>query len=171
MTFEPRSKNTPEKILSLITAILSIVLFGASGVVQRFSGIYQITAFVFAILAIQIYLKYVYSRYVYKATEDSLQIYKITGKKSICVASLDYEMSISQVISYEKYLESKNTFPKTNFNVNYCKNLFPKQYSVYFFEFNGKKSMMKFEPDNEFVCYVNELISGAVNDAEDIYEN
>ena len=167
MTFEPRSKNTPEKILSLITAILSIVLFGASGVVQRFSGIYQITAFVFAILAIQIYLKYVYSRYVYKATEDSLQIYKITGKKSICVASLSYAASKSRVMN----LESKNTFPKTNFNVNYCKNLLPKQYSVYFFEFNGKKSMMKFEPDNEFVCYVNELISGAVNDAEDIYEN
>lgn len=171
MTYQPNSKNTPEKVLSLSMAILAVVLFSSSGFVEKFSGMYQITAFVFAIVSIQIYLKYVFSNYIYKATEDSLQVYKVTGKKSICVASLDYEMSISQIINSEKYLESKHTYPKTNFNVNYCKNLFPKNYSVYFFEFNGKKSMMKFEPDSEFANYVNALISQAVNEADDIFED
>ena len=170
MTYQPNSKNLPEKILSISIAFIAIILFGASGIVPKFNGIYQVTAFVFAILSIQIYLKYVFSKYVYKATDESLQVYKITGKKSICVASLDYSMSISRVISSENYMAKKNSLPKTNFNVNYCKNMFPKSYSVYFFEFNGKKSMMKFEPDAEFSAYVNSLISQAIDDEDDIYE-
>ena len=104
MTYQPNSKNTPEKVLSLSMAILAVVLFSSSGFVEKFSGMYQITAFVFAIVSIQIYLKYVFSNYIYKATEDSLQVYKVTGKKSICVASLDYEMSMSQIINSEKYI-------------------------------------------------------------------
>lgn len=171
MTYSPQSTNKKEKALSITMAILAVILFGASGIVDKFSGLYQISAFVLAILSIQIYLKYVFSKYIYKATDSSLEVYRISGKKSICVCSLDYEMSLSTIVSSESYKNNKSEYPKTNFNVNYCKNLAPDNYYVYFFEFNGKRSMMKFEPDAAFAEYVSELISQAVNDEDDIYDD
>ena len=94
------------------------------------------------------------------------KVYKITGKRSICVSCLDYEMSLSHVISNAEYESKKNDYPKSNFNVNLCKNLAPDKFYVYFFDFNGKKSMMKFEPDSEFVEYINNKISKAWDMAE-----
>ncbi len=172
MTFRPKAYGKKEKLLSLALAVGAIILFALSGVVSRFNGIYQITSILFAVVSLEVYMKYVGSDYVYEAAETSLKVYKITGKKSICVCSLDYEMSLSPVIPSEEYEADKASFPKTAFNVNYAKNLSPKSYHVYFFEFNGKKSMMKFEPDKEFCAYVNEKIANALENRaeEDIDE-
>ncbi|MBE6681511.1 MAG: hypothetical protein E7600_04405 [Ruminococcaceae bacterium] len=166
MTFRPSSKSKKEKILSISLAVAAVILFLVSGLVNRLVVVYQLTAFVCGILSIEMYLKYVGSSYIYEAAEDSFKVYKVTGKKSICVSSLDYEMSLSHVVSKEEYEERKDSFPKTNFNVNLCKNFAPDSYYLYFFEFNGKKSMMKFEPDQMFADYLNDKISAAWEKAE-----
>ena len=168
MRSSPKSNNKKEKALSLVMAVVAVVLYVLTSVVHRFVVLYQLSALILAVLSVEIYLKYVFSNYIYEATETSLDIYKVSGKKNICVASLSYEMSITQIVSSEKYLNNKSEYPKTNFDVNYCKNINPENYFVYFFEFNGKKSMMKFEPDCEFVEYVNNLIAEAVTDEDEI---
>ena len=145
-------------------AVGAVVLFVFSGMVHHFPVLYQISAIVFAVVSIEIYLKYVASDYVYEAAEKSLKIHRITGKKSVCIASLDYEMSKTLVVKSSEYLENKSKYPKYNFNVNYAKNLAPKDYYVYFFDFNDKVSMAKFEPDDVFVNYVNEKISAHLSE-------
>ena len=169
MKSSPKSNNKKEKLLTLIMAIAAVILYVSTAFVQRFVVLYQLSALILAVLSVELYLKYVFSNYIYEATETSLDIYKISGKKSICVASLGYEMSMTQIIPADKFLADKSEYPKTNFNVNYCKNLFPDEYCVYFFEFNGKNSMLKFEPDKEFVEYVNKLIAESVTDEDEIY--
>ena len=161
MTYRPKASSNREKVLSLVTALAAVSLIIVSGVTQRFGGIYQISAIIFGVISIEFYLKYVGSDYVYDAADDSFKIYKVTGKKSICVSSLDYEMSLSQVISAAEYLENKNQLPKSNFNINLCKNFCPVDYSVYFFEFNGKKCMLKFEPNGDFTEHINKKIENA----------
>ena len=169
MKCSPTSNNKKEKILTLSMAIAAVVLYVSTAFVQRFVVLYQLSALILAVLSVELYLKYVFSNYIYEATESSLDIYKISGKKSICVASLSYEMSMTQIVSSEVYLNNKSDYPKTNFNVNYCKNLSPSEYYVYFFQFNGKNSMLKFEPDKQFAEYVNNLIAEAVTDEDEIY--
>lgn len=171
MTYRPKASGKKEKLISLLLAVCAIALFAASGVVARFAGIYQISAIIFAVISIEMYMKYVGSDYVYEAGEASLKIYKITGKKSICVCSLDYEMSLSTVVSRSDYEADKGKFPKTDFNVNYAKNLAPENYSVYFFKFNGKTSMLKFEPDADFSAYINEKIMTALENADNEYDD
>lgn len=166
MTYRPRNTSNREKILALVTAVAAILLFAIGGFVEYLPGVYQVTAIIMAITSIQLYMKYVGSDYVYEASEKSLKVHKITGKKSICVCSLDYEMSLSYVVSGKEYLKDKSKYPKTDFNVNYAKNLAPENYSVYFFLFNDKKCMAKFEPDEIFTEYVNEKIRIALNNAE-----
>lgn len=166
MTYRPKSLSKKEAVFSICTALLAVILFLLSGVVNKFSGIYQITALVLAVVSIQFYIKYVVSNYVYEAAEDAFKIYKITGKKSICVSCLDYDMSLSLCIDSDVYTADKNKYPKYSFNVNFTKNFMPKKYYVYFFEFNDKVCMMKFEPDEIFANALNEKISFALNNAK-----
>lgn len=170
MTFSPKPNGNKEKIISFLTAFSAILLILVSGVTSRFGGLYQISAIVLGVVSIEFYLKYVGSNYIYEAADDYFKVYKITGKKSICVSSLDYEMSLSYVIDSSEYEKNSDKFPKTNFNVNLCKNLAPKKFCLYFFEFNDKKCMMKFEPDEAFVSYINQKISLAWETAENIEE-
>ncbi len=166
MTFRPKNNTKKELILSVATGFCAAVLFVISGIVASFTVVYQITALLLAVFAVELYVKYVANDYVYESTERELKIYKITGNKSICVASLDYEMSLSNMIAVKEYTKNKDSFPKQNFNVNYCKNLSPREYYVYFFEFNGRKTMMKFEPDDVFVNFANEKIEIALKNKE-----
>lgn len=166
MTYRPKNNSNKEKLLSFITALAAVLLIVLSGIINKFGGLYQISAIILGVVSIEFYLKYVGSDYIYDAADDYFKVYKVTGKKSICVSSLDYEMSLSHVVTRQEYEENKDKFPRTNFNVNLCKNLAPKDYSLYFFEFNGKKCMMKFEPDEVFTEYINNLISAAWEKAE-----
>ena len=167
MTYRPASDSKTEKNICLICALTAVVLFFVSGFVSRFAFGYQITALFIAVVSVEMYMKYVGSDYVYEASDKSLKVYKINGKKSLCVCSLDYAASLSRVVSSDEYLGNKDKYPKTNFNVNFAKNLAPKKYCVYFFEFNEKKSMMKFEPDKAFADYVNEKIDNAMKNKDE----
>ncbi len=162
MTYRPKSTSNKEKILALACAIVAIVLFTLGSFVEFFPALYQITAIILAVVSVELYMKYVGSDYIYEAEESSLKIYKITGKKSICVCSLDYEMSLSEIVTCDEYLKNKDKYPKYNFNVNYAKNLAPEKYSVYFFVFKDKKCMAKLEPDEVFSEYVNKKIRAAL---------
>ena len=163
MTYRPQSLSKRANKVCFLCAAAAVLLFAASAFVARFEFAYQLTALILAVASVEIYMKYVGSDYVYEAAEASLKVYKITGKKSICVCSLDYEGSVTRVIPAEEYSANKSAYPKVNFCVNYEKNMFPKNYYVYMFEFNGKRSLMKFEPDEAFVNYVNPKIDSALN--------
>lgn len=158
MTFRPTLNSNKEKFLSLLLAICAVILILLSGVVKYFAGVYQLTALVLAVISIQIYMKYVGSDYIYSAEEDAFKIYKVTGKRSICVCSLDYDMSLTEVIPFGVYTKNKDDFPKSEKYVNFTKNMTSGVYSVYFFEFRGKSTMMKFEPDIVFSDTLNEKI-------------
>ena len=170
MTYRPKSQGNKEKLLSLLFALFAVLLIITSGIINRFGGLYQISAIVFGVVSIEFYLKYVGSDYIYDAADDYFRVYKVTGKKSICVSSLDYEMSLSLVVNKSEYENDREKFPKVNFNVNLCKNLAPKEYSVYFFRFNGKNCMMKFEPDEAFARYLNNKISASLEKTEYDFE-
>jgi len=162
MTFRPKTRTGKEKAISIIGAVFSIILFALSGVVTYYKFAYQITALLLAVVAVEIYMKYVASDYVYDANESVFRVYRVNGKKSICVCSLDYNGSVTKVIRSSEFEAHKKDYPKFNFCVNYCKNLFPKDYYVYMFEFNGKRSLMKFEPDEIFVGYLNSAVGEAL---------
>ncbi|MBR4979374.1 MAG: hypothetical protein IKX77_02365 [Clostridia bacterium] len=162
MTYKPTSKDKTAVFLSLILAFACIFLLYFSSVFAVYPMIFQIIALFFAVFALQIYLKYIYSNYVYEACENDLKIYRISGKKSICVCSLSYEESTSKVFSSEYYETHKSELPKVRISTNFCKNIFPKDYYLYYFNFNSKQASLKFEPDEIFVKFLNEKIENAL---------
>lgn len=162
MTFRPKAKNFKAPFLSGICALFSVASFYFATRVEMYMIVYQICAIVLAIIALQIYLKYVQCDYVYKLAEKELEIYKVSAGKSLCVCSLSYEESICEIVSSEAYKKEKKKYPKTQIATNYCKNIFPETYSLYFFNFNSKKAMLKFEPDDIFIEEFNKKINIAL---------
>lgn len=166
MTYRPKPKNAVASFLAGTCAVFAVASFYASSKVQMYMGFYQLASVIFAIIALQIFLKYVQSDYVYEACEHDLKIHKITGNKSVCVCSLSYEESISCCVESDYYLKNKNKFPKSKISINYCKSVFPSDYSVYFFNFNSKTAVLKFEPDEVFSKYLNQKITYVISEKE-----
>lgn len=173
MTYRPQRKNMSAVFLSVFCFVFSVIAFYITPKIGLYMWAYQIAAIILAVVALQIFLKYVQSDYVYKADEHDLKIYKVTGDKSVCVCSLNYEESISGVVSAVTVEKNKADYPSTKIALNFCKNIFPDEYSLYYFNFNGKTSVLKFEPDEIFANYMNEKISAAkraVENEEKDYE-
>ena len=158
MRYCPLKSNNKAIVMSIICSVAAVVLFVSSAFVHSFGALYQITAIILAVISLHLYLKYIACEYVYEACENDLKIYKTTGKKSICVASLSYAASKSRVMNLREYTLLKNNMPKYSYTVNYAKNLYPEQYCLYYFDFNGKTVRMKFEPDDVFAEYINKHI-------------
>ncbi len=170
MRYNPLKKDNKAVTLTVISAVFAVILFATSAFVNSFVLLYQASALVLAVVSLQIYLKYVASDYVYEATDTDLKIYRVNGKKSICVASLSYECSKSSVMTEKYFFENRKSLPKYSYTVNYAKNIAPKTYSLYLFDFNGKTVRMKFEPDDVFTAFVNSKIENSLaqNKAQEI---
>ncbi len=166
MTSRPKAKNFKAPFLSGICALFSVASFYFASRVELYMIVYQISAIVLAIIALQIYLKYVQCDYVYKLAEKELEIYKVSTGKSVCICSLSYEESICEIVSSAEYKRNKSKYPKTQIATNYCKNIFPETYSLYFFNFNSKKAALKFEPDAAFTEEFNKKIKIALFERE-----
>ncbi len=147
-------------------AALAVFLFGFSPYTSSFRLFYQIGALIFAIVALQIFLKYASCNYVYKADANELKIFRITGKNSVCVCSLNYEESLDTAHPASYYAEHPDKAPKTKIALNFCKTLFPVDYAVYYFNFNGKTASLKFEPDKVFLEHFNKKICEALENAK-----
>lgn len=162
MTFRPKSKNFKAPFLSGMCALFSVASFYFASLVESYMIVYQLSAIVLAVIALFVFLKYVQCDYVYKLTENELEIYKVTRNKSVCLCSLSYEESICEIVSSEEYKKNKSKHPKTQIATNYCKNIFPETYCLYFFNFNSKKASLKFEPDTAFTQEFNKKINLAL---------
>lgn len=88
MTYRPERKNMSAVFLSIFCFVFSVIAFYIAHKIGLYMWVYQVAAIILAVFALQIFLKYVQSDYVYKADEHDLKIYKITGDKSVCVCSL-----------------------------------------------------------------------------------
>ncbi len=170
MTCQVPQKDKRAQLLSLICIVAAVALYYTSSLVSAFIIVYQITALVLMIFGVEILLKYVMSNYEYEATENDLRIYKMTGRKTQCVCSLAYSESLSAVLTAREYEQSKASYPATKLAVNHCKNIFPREYAVYLFNFNGKPSLLKFEPDAAFVSYVNDRIRQSLQTEEEDHD-
>lgn len=166
MDYRPKRKNYKAALLSGFCTTFAIALFFVSSAFDAYRWAYQLAGLLLAIVGVQVFLINVQSDYVYKADQNDIKVYRVTGNKSLCVCCLSYEESLSEVVTAKYFLENKKSFPKNKLAVNYCKNIFPEDYSLYFFNFNGKVNRMKFEPDEIFTNYMNEKIRAALANKE-----
>lgn len=86
MTYRPKKNSRKASGLALAAAIVSVLCFCFSPYLPA-PVVYQLAGLVLAVVALQIYMKFVQSDYEYRVTANDLEIYKLTGKKSTPVCS------------------------------------------------------------------------------------
>ena len=172
MDYRPKRKDFKAAVMAAVCCCFAVMLFVISGYVSSVRWAYQLAGLIFAIVGVQVFFTNVQSDYIYKADKNDIKVYRVTGNKSLCVCSLSYEESLSEIVTAEYFKKHKKDFPKNKLAVNYCKNIFPTEYSLYFFNFNGKVNRLKFEPDDVFAKYMNEKIKSALENKEnEDYDN
>ena len=81
MTYRVPKKDKKASLTALLAAIFSVLCFAFSSFMNA-PVVYQLTGLVLAVVALQVYMKFVQSGYVYEVTENDLRIHKITGKRA-----------------------------------------------------------------------------------------
>lgn len=158
MKYSPKGDKRPAITaftLSLALTAISTLLFSNGGISP---WIPQLSAVVFAVCSVQIYIKYILSEYRYAFDENNLCIDKIVGKRIVPLGSLDLTCSLAEVMSLDVYRKRKDELPKPDLRFNYCKTMRLKNPYVYMFTFNGKNALLTFEPSGEFVDILNDAI-------------
>lgn len=159
MKYSPPGDKRPA--LAAFTLFLALTAVSAAMFANKSISpwIPQLSAVVFAVCAVQVYVKYILSEYKYAFDDRNLCIDKIVGKKIVPLGSLDLSYSLAEVMSKSEYNEKKSTLPKPDIMFNYCKTMRLRDPFVYLFEFNGKNALLTFEPNGEFVCALNAVIN------------
>ena len=88
MTFRPKASDKKAPACAVICFAAAVFSFYFSSRVSHAALLYQVAAIILAVVALEVYLKYIASDYVYEASAKELKVYKITGNKSVCVCSL-----------------------------------------------------------------------------------
>ena len=114
MTYRVPKKVKKASLTALLAAIFSVLCFAFSSFMNA-PVVYQLTGLVLAVVALQVYMKFVQSGYVYEVTENDLRIHKITGKKSTTVCSMSLEESLTGVLSAAYAAKMPQSCRKTPF--------------------------------------------------------
>jgi hypothetical protein len=157
MTFRPKLKNKIAHNIVLFSLLACALLFVAAKQLNQIQWLFQMVILVLAVLAIQVLLKYILSDYIYELRDTNFLIYKIQGKKSVCLCSLSLTQSMCPVMTRDEFRKRSETLPKHHVSLNYCKNIAPKDEFLYMFDFNGKITLLLFEPDEIFVKHMNNI--------------
>lgn len=122
----------------------------------------QLACLVFAICDVQIAVRYILSDYLYFLDGNILKIYKITGKKSVCVLSVSLSDIKGSLYNKEEYKEKK-----VHMKLNYCKNMFAKERKYLLFTFNETECSLCFEPSEEFCKLLLEALCADIKENKD----
>ena len=111
MTYRVPKKDKKASLTALLAAVFSVLCFAFSSFMNA-PVVYQLTGLVLAVVALQVYMKFVQSGYVYEVTENDLRIHKTTGNKSTTVCSMSLEESLTGVLSAAYAAKNAAKLPK-----------------------------------------------------------
>jgi len=129
--------------------------------IHNFRLIYQLSGVVTATIAVQITTRFIISGYIYILDKTDFIIVRANGKKSVRVCNISLETAVGISESNKKFAEIEKQFGKIDARLNYCQNLFPDKTYSYIFDFNDKKTLIKFECDKFFIAEMKRRIEYA----------
>jgi hypothetical protein len=176
--YAPQKNTRNAAVFSAVCLIASAVSMMVSSL-GRISMILQLIAFFSAVLGILVLVRFVLLKYVYILDGVNFIALKIdkSGKSSqLCNINLETAVAVAE--KNKKFAEIEQEYGKIAIRMNFCQNLFPENFFTYIFEFNGKKSALTFEADDNFIIqmrvridYAKSLIETGFGDSENSYGN
>ncbi len=146
-------------IWSFLLMLAGITLYISSAFVPKYVSVVQAVSFAFFAFSIYIITRYVLTSYYYEIDGENFRIVKVTGKKNepMCNISLRTKGEVKT---------PKDKRKATRIRYDYTRNFTPNDKYIYCFEWNGKDAEIVFEPNADFVAFMNAKIKELANAPE-----
>ena len=157
MKFSPQSNTVKALMISIFFTVASVISLLFASKLLQYKWLMQLLFLCFATTAIQIFMKYVLTKYEYICSDGNLMIYKSLGRKKVLIADVPLKYSASMLLSAKSFENSKDEYAFSEIYV-YTQNLTPVNVYCYVTNATSKGALIKIECDEEFAKYINSFI-------------
>lgn len=161
---KPERNALQTKILIAVCALVTLGLFAASALIVEYGSLLNFAGFAALAVSILLVVRYCMTEFEYSVDNDAFGVVKTVGtrKQAICSLALDKSCELIKMSEYKLLPREKKAIIKYSLN----QNIKAESY-VFLCVFNGKRTMVEFEPNDKFVAIVREKIANAAKYEED----
>jgi len=148
----------PKKEIKNAAVIAGIFLFATAALwiisvfVRDFKTVYIFSGIISATAAAQVTTRFIISGYIYILDKTDFIVVKANGAKSTQVCNIPLGALEGIAEKGKKNAETEKQFGKAQSKINYCQNLFSGRAYCCIFDFDDKKTLIKFEADEKFIA-------------------
>lgn len=159
---KPERSVFQTRLILFTGVIVTLILFYLPLRIPQYAGIIRFCAVGALTVAILLIVRYSITEFEYSVGNGDFSVTKIVGNKRTVICSIALESAID-IVSKRDYdhLPSKE---KGYFKYSLNQNLVAESF-VFLCNFNGRRAMVEFEPNNEFVAIMKDEIAKAKKDA------
>ncbi|MBQ4316718.1 MAG: hypothetical protein IJC20_00575 [Clostridia bacterium] len=163
---KPERNVFQTRVLLFTCVLVTLSLFFISTVITNYSAFVEFCGFASLMLSILFVVRYSLTEFEYSVCENGFSVTKIVGNKRqvVCNVALETAVDLLKKRDYDHLPSNQKAIIKYSLNQNIKADSY-----VFLCEFNGKRTMIEFEPNNEFVSILkNEIKKAKANDENDI---
>ena len=160
---KPERSVFQTRVLLFTCVVVTLLLFFVSTVVTRYGAFVEFCGFVSLMISILFVVRYSLTEFEYSIDDESFSVTKAVGNKRqvVCSIALETALDLYTKRDYTHLPSDEKGIIKYSLNQNIKADSY-----VFLCVFNGKRTMIEFEPNKEFVAIVKDKIQRAKANAD-----
>ncbi len=161
---KPERNASQARRLLFVSAAVTAILFLISTLQIPYASLVQLSGFVSLMIAILLNVRYSLTEFEYSVGNGDFSVTRITGNRRqvVCNVAIETAISLLEKRDYDHLPSSEKAIIKYSLNQN-----MRAQSYVFLCDFNGKRAMIEFEPNHEFVAILKDEIAKYVSSEEE----
>jgi len=153
---KPERNVTQVKLLLAASVGVTALLFLISTLPIPYASLFNLLGFVALMAGILLNVRYSLTEYEYTVSCGDFSVIRITGnrRQTVCCVALETAIDLLPKRDYDHLPSPEKGIIKYSLNQNMKADSF-----VFLCEFNGKRAMIEFEPNKEFVAIMKDEIA------------
>lgn len=153
---KPERNANQVMILLSVSVIVTSGLFLLSTLIPVYSSLVRLSGLISLMVSILLNVRYSLTEFEYSVANGNFTVTKITGnrRQHVCCVALETAIDIMPKRDYEHLPSAEKGIIKYSLNQNMKADSY-----VFLCNFNGKRAMIEFEPNDAFVSIIKREIS------------
>ncbi len=160
---KPERNVTQVKLILFLSVAVTLLLFLLSSLETPIKGILNLSAFATLMVSILVNVRYSLTEFEYTVGNGDFSVTKIIGNRRqvVCCVALETAIELIPKRDYVHLPSAEKGIIKYSLNQNMRADSF-----VFLCHFNGKRAMIEFEPNKQFIAILKDEISKAKHSSD-----
>ncbi len=160
---KPERNVTQVKLILFISVIVTALLFLVASFDTPIKSFVNLAAFAALVIAILVNVRYSLTEFEYTVGNGDFSVTKTVGNRRqvVCCVALSTAIELIPKRDYDHLPSTEKGIIKYSLNQNMKAESF-----VFLCDFNGKRAMIEFEPNKEFVAILTDEIAKAKHSSD-----